>query len=89
MKTKILAIVAVLFMLSAPAMAQDFCNGDFDYDGAVTVEDTGEFLMHLGRNPYSVNPLKPPCPPDGPAPVAQTGPAWRPHRPAMFQDHCC
>ena len=73
MKGKVLAIVAVLFMLSAPVMAQDFCKGDFDYDGSVNVGDTSEYVDDLGRNPYSINPEKPPCPPDGPAPVAKTG----------------
>jgi len=33
--TKVLAIVACLFMLSAPSLAQDFCKGDLAYDGSV------------------------------------------------------
>ncbi|MBW2184617.1 MAG: DUF1566 domain-containing protein [Deltaproteobacteria bacterium] len=72
--TKVLALAAVLFMLSAPAvMAQDICKGDLDYDGSVSVGDTILFLEDLGRNPYSVNPLKPPCPPNSPAPLPETG----------------
>ncbi len=59
-------VVAGLFMLSASTVsAQDFCKGDFNYNGSVAAEDVTEFLNHFGRNPFNN-----PCPPDGPAPVA-------------------
>jgi len=66
---KILVAVTVLFLLSSSTvLAQDFCKGDFDYNGAVDAEDVTTFLTHFGRNQYND-----PCPPDGPAPVAKTG----------------
>ena len=71
---KILTTVAVLLVLSSSSvMAQDVCKGDYNYDGSVDVSDTALYLGDLGRNPYSVNPEKPPCPPNGPAPVEKTG----------------
>ena len=64
-----LMLVAGVFMLSAPSVqAQDFCKGDFDYDGNVDADDVTIFLEHFGRSP-----LYNPCPSDGPAPVAWSG----------------
>jgi len=66
---KIIAILVVMLLVSAPAViAQDFCKGDFDYDGDVDAPDVTEFLNHFGRSIFFN-----PCPPDGPAPVGQTG----------------
>jgi hypothetical protein len=53
---------------TSPVTSQDFCKGDFNYNGSVAAEDVAEFLNHFGRNPFFN-----PCPPDGPAPVAKTG----------------
>jgi hypothetical protein len=67
-----LVVVICLLLLSASrVMAQDFCKGDFDYDGDVDADDIGEFLDHFGRFEFNN-----PCPPDGPAPVAKTGQTW-------------
>jgi len=64
-----LVLMVCLTMLSAPrVMAQDFCQGDFTYDGDVDADDVTEFLNHFGRDQYYL-----PCPPDGPAPVEKTG----------------
>jgi len=69
MKGKVLAVIAVLFMLSAPTvMAQDFCINDLNYDGVVNPADTNILFENFPRNP-----LQNPCPPDGPAPVPKTG----------------
>jgi hypothetical protein len=59
----------MVVLLSAPTvLAQDFCKGDFTYDGDVDANDVTTFLEHFGRSIFSN-----PCPPDGPAPVAKTG----------------
>jgi len=58
----------VLLMSSSIALAQDFCKGDFNYNGNVAAEDVTVFLQHFGRSIFNN-----PCPPDGPAPVAYTG----------------
>jgi PKD repeat protein len=50
---------------------QDFCKGDFNYDGNVDANDVTEFLLHFGRSQFFN-----PCPPDGPAPVAKTWQAY-------------
>ena len=69
MRVKILAIATGLLILSATIVfAQDFCKGDFNYNGSVGAEDVTEFLNHFGRSQYNN-----PCPPDGPSPVAKTG----------------
>jgi len=49
-------------------MPQDFCKGDFNFNGAVDAEDVTTFLEHFGRHQYTN-----PCPPDGPAAVPRTG----------------
>jgi len=51
-----------------PVTEQDFCQGDFNYNGSVAAEDVTTFLEHFGRSQFNN-----PCPPDGPAPVSQTG----------------
>jgi hypothetical protein len=55
-------------MSSSIAMAQDICEGDFDYDGDCDADDVTTFLEDFGRSQFFN-----PCPPDGPAPVAKTG----------------
>ena len=65
---KRLISIAVILLLPSFALAQDFCKGDFNYDGSVASDDVAAFLEHTGRNTYNN-----PCPPDGPAPVAKTG----------------
>ncbi len=49
-------------------MAQDFCKGDFTYDGDVDADDVTTFLEHFGRGQYDR-----PCSPDGSTPVPKTG----------------
>jgi hypothetical protein len=66
---KQLVLIAMVVLLSAPpVLAQNFCKGDFTYDGDVDADDVTTFLGHFGRGQYYN-----PCPPDGPAPVAKTG----------------
>jgi hypothetical protein len=65
---QLVLITMVLLLSSSTALAQDFCKGDFIYDGDVDGEDVTEFLSHFGRGQYDR-----PCPPDGPAPVPRTG----------------
>jgi len=65
---RLIVIAMVVFLSSSIALAQEFCIGDFNYDGSVAAQDVTEFLNHFGRNPFNN-----PCPPDGPAPVSQTG----------------
>ncbi len=63
MKVKVLAILGVLLLLSTPiALSQDICEGDFDYDGDVDLDDLIVFVIDYGRMPGGSNP----CPPDGP-----------------------
>jgi hypothetical protein len=69
MKGKIITLLISLFLLSAPnVQAQDFCKGDFNYNGSVGAEDVSVFLEHFGRSQFNN-----PCPPDGPTPVPKTG----------------
>ena len=66
---KRLILIAMVVLLSAPTvLAQDFCQGDFNYNGNVAAEDVEVFLEHFGRSIFNN-----PCPPDGPAPVKKTG----------------
>jgi hypothetical protein len=63
-----LILILGVFLLTAPRIkAQDFCEGDFNYNGSVAAEDVEVFLEHFGRSPFNN-----PCPPDGPAPVEKT-----------------
>ena len=52
--------------------AQDFCEGNFDYDLDVDGGDAALFKSHFGRSPF-----KNPCPTEGPSLVPRTG-----------QEHC-
>lgn len=65
---QVLLITMVVLMSSSIAVAQDFCEGDLNYDGSVAADDITIFLEDCGRNPFNN-----PCPPDGPAPVPDTG----------------
>ena len=66
---KRLILIAMVVLLLAPnVLAQNFCQGDFNYNGNVAAEDVTVFLDHFGRSQYNN-----PCPPDGPAPVPRTG----------------
>ena len=65
---RLLLITMVVILSSSIARAQDFCKGDFNYNGSVAAEDVTIFLEHFGRNPFNN-----PCPPDGPTPVPKTG----------------
>jgi hypothetical protein len=65
---KQLILIAVILLLPSFALAQDFCQGDFNYNGSVGAEDVTVFLAHFGRSQYNN-----PCPPDGPAPAVWSG----------------
>ena len=66
---KQLVFITMVVLLSSPiALAQDFCQGDFNYNGNVAAEDVTVFLQHFGRSQYNN-----PCPPDGPAPAVWSG----------------
>ena len=73
MKGKVLVqgmvLLTCVMMLSATnVLAQDFCQGDFNYNGSVAADDVTIFLENFGRSPFFN-----PCPPDGPAPISKTG----------------
>jgi hypothetical protein len=61
-------LIVLLLLVPLPTSAQDFCEGNFDYDDDVDGSDAFTFKTDFGRSL-----LKNPCPPDGPAPVQQTG----------------
>jgi len=66
---KVLALVVWLFIVSAPpVLAQDFCEGNFDYDSDQDGSDAFTFKTDFGRSTFGN-----PCPPDGPSPVPKTG----------------
>lgn len=58
----------IFLLLATTVSAQDFCQGNFDYDQNVDGSDAFIFKTDFGRSI-----LGNPCPPDGPAPVPQTG----------------
>jgi len=58
----------IVLFPSSNIIAQDFCKGDFNYDGNVDATDVLVFLQNFGRSRFNN-----PCPSDGPAPVPQTG----------------
>jgi len=58
----------VVLLSSSITFAQNFCQGDFNYNGSVGAEDVEIFLEHFGRSGFNN-----PCPPDGPATVQKTG----------------
>ncbi len=64
---KILSIVAILLMMSAPSvmagpLAGLTCNGNFDGDEDVDAIDVAEFLVHFGRSQYIDPCPSSPCP---------------------------
>ena len=65
---KILALVIVLLLVPLTTSAQDFCEGNFDYDEDQDGTDAFTFKTDFGRSPFGN-----PCPPDGPTPVPKTG----------------
>jgi hypothetical protein len=65
---RLILIAMVVLLSSSIALAQDFCKGDFNYNGSVAAEDVELFLEHFGRSIFNN-----PCPPDGPSPVPQRG----------------
>ena len=65
---QIVLITLVVFLSSSMSLAQNFCQGDFNYDGNVAADDVSTFLAHFGRSQFNN-----PCPPDGPTPVPKTG----------------
>jgi hypothetical protein len=65
---KRIVLLLMIFLLSTHiALAQNFCQGDFNYDGNVDAADVSVFLQNFGRSKFNN-----PCPPDGPAPVEKT-----------------
>lgn len=65
---QIIALLTVLFLVPLSTSAQDFCEGNFNYDDDVDGSDAFTFKTDFGRSL-----LKNPCPSDGPAPVQKTG----------------
>lgn len=66
---QIVVLLSVLFLLvSGTVFAQDFCEGNFDYDDDQDGSDAFTFKTDFGRSTFGN-----PCPPDGPAPVPKTG----------------
>lgn len=58
----------IVLFPSSNIIAQDFCKGDFNYDGNVDATDVSAFLQNFGRSRFNN-----PCPSDGPTPVSKTG----------------
>ena len=55
---KVLALITFLFLLSPfTVLAQDYCEGDFTYDGDVDADDVTKFLEDFGRSVFNN-----PCP---------------------------
>ena len=65
---KILTMLSVILLMSAPVLEQDFCEGNFDYDDDQDGSDAFTFKEDFGRSSFGN-----PCPPDGPSPVPRTG----------------
>jgi hypothetical protein len=61
-------LIVLLLLVPLTTSAQDFCEGNFDYDHDVDGTDAFTFKTDFGRSL-----LKNPCPQDGPAPVQKTG----------------
>ena len=61
-------VISLFWTSTTTIFAQDFCEGNFNYDQDVDGSDAALFMTDFGRSPFSD-----PCPPDGPAPVPQTG----------------
>ena len=59
----LLVILALVFLFLVPAgLAQDFCQGNFDYDDNVDETDAVLFKKNFGRSQFSS--LCPICPAD-------------------------
>jgi hypothetical protein len=67
MKRIIVLCSILLLIVPFTAGAQDYCEGNFDYDRDQDGTDAFTFKADFGRSSI-VNP----CPPDGPAPVERT-----------------
>ena len=68
MKGKVLALFGILLLLSAALVfAQDFCEGNFDFDQDQDGTDAFTFKTDFGRSAF-----RNPCPPNGPTPVPKT-----------------
>ncbi len=68
MKQVIVLCSILLLLVPVAAVAQDYCEGNFDYDRDQDGTDAFTFKTDFGRSSI-VNP----CPLDGPAPVKRTG----------------
>jgi len=68
MKKIFALLLMVLFLVPLTASAQDFCEGNFDYDEDQDGTDAFLFKTDFGRSSFGN-----PCPTDGPAPVEKTG----------------
>ena len=64
----VIVVVSLFVMSVSMVLAQDACEGNFDYDKDVDGGDAALFKSDFGRSPFSN-----PCPPKGPAPVPKTG----------------
>jgi hypothetical protein len=68
MKGKVLALFGIVFFWSSTVLfAQDFCEGNFDFDQDQDGTDAFTFKTDFGRSTFGN-----PCPTDGPAPVPKT-----------------
>ncbi len=68
MKGKVVALFGIICLLSTTAVfAQDFCEGNFDYDQDQDGRDAFTFKTDFGRSTFGN-----PCPTDGPAPIPKT-----------------
>jgi hypothetical protein len=68
MKGEALALFGIICLLStAVVFAQDFCEGNFDYDQDQDGTDAFTFKTDFGRSTFDI-----PCPADGPSPVPKT-----------------
>jgi hypothetical protein len=54
---RLILIAMVVLLSSSIAMAQDYCEGDFDYDGDCDADDVSTFLEDFGRSVFNN-----PCP---------------------------
>jgi hypothetical protein len=64
----VISALAITLFVPLTTSAQDFCEGNFDYDLDQDGTDAAKFKEDFGRMEYDR-----PCPPDGPAPVEKTG----------------
>ena len=85
MKQVIAFLTIFMFLVPLTASAQDFCEGNFNYDDDVDGSDAFTFKEDFGRSL-----LKNPCPTDGPAPVQKTGQTqcWNVNGDEIFCNTC-